>query len=919
MKKTERDVLTLLRKSAIGMLAAVTAAASLPSLSAGYPLQANAGSPDELANRIQSISRAKTNLEAERKSLIAEFKSGKYTKLSEPVKFNALFVKCSDITVNERKTVNGEETIVPKRYVIGHDSDVNTVIEHGIARFEETVEEMTAGALDIVPTIIWLDDPVTVPDGGFGYNELVDTISEPIHVERYDSVFFFNAKEGVYSTTGRGVKDLFGESYIQTVCVADEIQKINDGIPMEEERKEPWTCGNITHEWIHQLDISAKMFTDAEHFPMCHDYVFEGGQNGINDLEQTTENGDIYLTNPQNGFKWKYVPGKYPDHLGDYYEALLSGEVIDTKDGNKKKGMFPDLWKYIRDYRDYQLECSDLGTYTFQNTKSGKYLNAENEKDRYGASKLTTVTPQDPFSANMQWVLKYDTESAQSGAVRLYPKGIPNEIIRAEKGDSVDPVALYNTAWGLGELENKNFAFRIVRTADGTYQIKSTLSMFSGYNLCDNPDGTVDLRQDNENGSWKLTRIDMENEDYCIKNLSTRGALTLNQSAAAIKPYAYTDGLAGQKWTLKQYGSGRYTISASGKNLCFTASGSKVTLTAGKAAPESTQLWQIRKDSDGFCRIVSVADPALCIAWSSSMVLQKTADDPAQLWDIGQPEKYAAIREGYYYLKTQDGKYLGGNDTKKDDILLVKSDKKYAWKISEKGNGYYWIECVNGSDTRLLDTADSLNKEGNSIRLCTDTSLCGDPEGASYAQHWGFAENPGGTYRLMPKLTFARGLRITDSGYSTKAVLSSVPDNFTLVSVKAENVVIPPIQTTTAPVTTTVNKTTTTAKPAATTVKPAATTAKPGATTAKSTTTSAKAAATTDAKPVSTMKGDANCDRIVDVSDAVLVARYCAEDKTVEISRQGILNADVDKNGKTEPADTVMILRFIAHILNTLD
>ena len=108
MKKTERDVLTLLRKSAIGMLAAVTAAASLPSLSAGYPLQANAGSPDELANRIRSISRAKTSLAAERQTLIAEFKSGKYTKLSEPVKFNALFVKCSDVTVNERKTVNGE-------------------------------------------------------------------------------------------------------------------------------------------------------------------------------------------------------------------------------------------------------------------------------------------------------------------------------------------------------------------------------------------------------------------------------------------------------------------------------------------------------------------------------------------------------------------------------------------------------------------------------------------------------------------------------------------------------------------------------------------------------------------------------------------------------------------------------------------
>ncbi|MBR3268179.1 MAG: glycoside hydrolase family 11 protein [Oscillospiraceae bacterium] len=58
--------------------------------------------------------------------------------------------------------------------------------------------------------------------------------------------------------------------------------------------------------------------------------------------------------------------------------------------------------------------------------------------------------------------------------------------------------------------------------------------------------------------------------------------------------------------------------------------------------------------------------------------------------------------------------------------------------------------------------------------------------------------------------------------------------------------------------------------------------------------------------------GDANCDGVVDVSDAVLVMRYAVADREAVITEQGINNADVDKNGNIDSEDGVNILKYIA-------
>lgn len=69
------------------------------------------------------------------------------------------------------------------------------------------------------------------------------------------------------------------------------------------------------------------------------------------------------------------------------------------------------------------------------------------------------------------------------------------------------------------------------------------------------------------------------------------------------------------------------------------------------------------------------------------------------------------------------------------------------------------------------------------------------------------------------------------------------------------------------------------------------------------------------AKPASVSEqktGDANCDGVVDVSDAVLVMRYAVADREAVISEQGLKNADTDKNGNTDSDDATNILLHIA-------
>lgn len=85
----------------------------------------------------------------------------------------------------------------------------------------------------------------------------------------------------------------------------------------------------------------------------------------------------------------------------------------------------------------------------------------------------------------------------------------------------------------------------------------------------------------------------------------------------------------------------------------------------------------------------------------------------------------------------------------------------------------------------------------------------------------------------------------------------------------------------------------------------------PAATTAPDT---AAEPQTTAAKPEQGIKGDMNCSGKTDVSDAVMLARFIAEDASVTVTEQGLANADCDGVKGISPDDLTMILRIIAKL-----
>ena len=60
--------------------------------------------------------------------------------------------------------------------------------------------------------------------------------------------------------------------------------------------------------------------------------------------------------------------------------------------------------------------------------------------------------------------------------------------------------------------------------------------------------------------------------------------------------------------------------------------------------------------------------------------------------------------------------------------------------------------------------------------------------------------------------------------------------------------------------------------------------------------------------------GDINIDCSIDVADAVLLARFCAEDAAANITQTGIGNADYDGDGNVTILDVTAILRIIAKL-----
>ena len=70
---------------------------------------------------------------------------------------------------------------------------------------------------------------------------------------------------------------------------------------------------------------------------------------------------------------------------------------------------------------------------------------------------------------------------------------------------------------------------------------------------------------------------------------------------------------------------------------------------------------------------------------------------------------------------------------------------------------------------------------------------------------------------------------------------------------------------------------------------------------------------------VSERPGDVNVDTLVSVADAILLARYCAEDTEAVVTVQGARNADCNQDGMVSANDSSVMLAYLAGLNHDLD
>ena len=81
------------------------------------------------------------------------------------------------------------------------------------------------------------------------------------------------------------------------------------------------------------------------------------------------------------------------------------------------------------------------------------------------------------------------------------------------------------------------------------------------------------------------------------------------------------------------------------------------------------------------------------------------------------------------------------------------------------------------------------------------------------------------------------------------------------------------------------------------------------------TTTETTVTTATEAPAAEILRGDVDCNKVRDVSDAVLLARLIAEDSTAKVSAQGLLNADCNGDGNRTSEDVIRLLQYIAKMI----
>lgn len=715
---------------------------------------------------------------------IAEFEAQKFS--DETTTAKVLCILFSDATLLAGK--NTEET---EHVTMAHDSDAAKVLDYEFKLFEEAVYEMTHGALKVECTTYWYDEPYLMNNTDYVSLEKRHLAFPPEYdPDNYDFVFGFTGRQGVYGITEPNNILNYGYAHVQIPEIAKELALAEAETPLKEFQKICWTGEVMIHEWMHQVDSKLAIWFHESGYPKCHDYLINAEEDDCvpelirteedvsnPELIKTEEDGIVYLTNPQNGFKWKYEEGKYSGSLVDYYEAFLSGQIIDTKHGNRRVGIFPSFWKAI-------VKGIDLGNYTVKNAETGNYMYIMNSPDSFLGRDILTISPTGPLPSNIVWDLR--TDHIGDWWVNNWPSTLEDppymmgginflnfrnkwpDIVKAvfpKDADLPEQLSADSLRQQESALLTETKGFLVLPAEDGNCQLQPSLTAQKDTLLCESEDGKVYCIADGNNSTWKIEALKPAEETYLIRYQVSGDVLTGTEADSLMQPFLYGAATGMQTMLLSRNQKGLYTIQTADQELTLTAEngipqeGSAVRFTKIPAGT-SPQLWTLLCLPDGTYQIACAANKNLFLEWNEetgALTLQDLEKTERQQFEIGMPQEAAEFSSPYLQIIAPDGKFLSTNG--KTGSGMMRSENGMLWKITELGGGFVKITALDGTDNRVLTLEDARNAEGTQIVLDKDYSQT-DARRASQTQSWKIIRQHDGSFRIIPKISFTKGLQM---------------------------------------------------------------------------------------------------------------------------------------------------------------
>ncbi len=360
-----------------------------------------------------------------------QFLKGDHTPLSEPVKYNVLWLGFTHVTFGD---MDFRMNLFDRDY-----------LKAVALNFEKSVECITEHNLDITVDLHFIEDdyPLTLYDGEEWFYLAQETIQSVIdsYIDdgKYDTVFTTIQTEGEENRSRNAFKTGYGAHYaILGLCPADlsthvPYSTFNLGRPRYgtfplEDPEEPslYATAVAVHEWMHQLEYLGTLLGIV--YPHTHSYM----------------GPEMYP-----GYK-KYEADKNDYDFFEFYRQVLSGRVPYSEDKLiRYVGIYPKMWALTK------RSTLRLGTFTIQDPEGRGYLTGQE-----GSPSLTLS------DAPCRWNIQY------SGAGRfiLSPSDMPG--MRIDLSNASDSEGNTVKLWkDTGYFDAQSW--KLACDSNGNYQIQT--------------------------------------------------------------------------------------------------------------------------------------------------------------------------------------------------------------------------------------------------------------------------------------------------------------------------------------------------------------------------------------------------------------------------------------------------------------